>query len=86
VADHPIIFAISDQNGKTLGLASPSPGRVSGPCVAPPDQGLIHRPTKTEVTAVVARSLVPTRAVVARTNWRGCLEQNTVSDAYANCR
>ena len=26
------------------------------------------------------------RAVVARTNWRGCLEQNTVSDLYENCR
>jgi hypothetical protein len=28
-----------------------------------------------EITAVVARSVLPLRAVVSRTNWRGCLEQ-----------
>ena len=35
-----------------------------------PDQGLIHRPTKTEVTAVVTRRVAPISAAVARTNWR----------------
>jgi hypothetical protein len=60
-------------------MASNHPGAVGGDkalagcCYGRrprPDQGLIHRPTKTEVTAVVTRSVAAIRAAVARTNWR----------------
>jgi hypothetical protein len=37
----------------------------------PPRPGPDHQ---TEVTALVARSMRPVGGVVARTNWRGCLE------------
>jgi hypothetical protein len=39
-----------------------------------------------EVTAVAARSVLRFRTVVARTNWRGYLEQNTVMRITADPR
>jgi hypothetical protein len=48
-----------------------SPGRVCGTASPHPDQGLIHRPTKMEVTAVVHQTVLRFRAEVAGTNQRG---------------
>ena len=61
------------------------PGQVCGFPSPHPDQGLIHRFTKTELTAVVTRSLLPACVVLAGRNWLGCLEQTPSQNAYAPC-
>jgi hypothetical protein len=52
----------------SLHSAAPSRAQLSQVCGFPsphPDQGLIHRLTKTELTAVVTRSLLPACVVLA---------------------
>jgi hypothetical protein len=51
-----------------------------------PDQGLIHRPTKTEVTAVVTLSVTQWVAVVAGTKWRAFVEQSGRKHARREAR
>src|ERR1700730_6172121 len=59
----------------SLHSAAPSraqlrPGQVCGFPSPHPDQGLMHRLTKTELTAVVTRSMLPACVVLAGRNCR----------------